>query len=148
MGGVETRSSVADCMTGDVTGKFRGGKQIVFNRHFEGDKEGLEWEILQELLHLLDLHHLPSRRAFCRIDRLGDYDDVISYSESEGVKLVSMQRGALEWFARRVSQFIVQTFDINLYLSLGFFDNPAYQIERVFQGDLLFDRGVAEGEAR
>ncbi len=95
-------SSVADCMTDDVSGNFCGGKQILFNRFFDGDKESLEWEVLQELLHLLDLHHLPSRCAFCRIDKNGDYDDIISYSEEDGLKLVTMHRGALDWFAENI----------------------------------------------
>lgn len=140
-------SFVADCMTEDVSGNFRGGKQLVFNRHFDGDKEGLDWEILQEFLHLVDLHHMPSRRAFGRINDHGDYEDVVSYTDEEGLKLVTVNRGALDWFAENLEQAIVQTFDFNLYLSLRFFDNPKYQTERIFSGSLLYDRGTADGEA-
>jgi hypothetical protein len=55
-----------------------GGEQLIFARRFDGKQEQKNYyEVLQKLTHLLDLHYVPERRAYCRFDKRGDVEDVI-----------------------------------------------------------------------
>ena len=54
------------------------GEQFVFNRFFAGrlgDKN--YFEVCQKFVHLSDLHFVPERNAYCRLDDHGDIDEVV-----------------------------------------------------------------------
>lgn len=55
-----------------------GGEKLVFSRSFYGVQKGQSTvEISQKLVHTLDLHFVPERSAYCRLDLHGDIEDVI-----------------------------------------------------------------------
>lgn len=57
---------------------FQGGEKIIFRRNFTGVTDGSSpIELSQKLVHSLDLHYLPERRSYCRLDSKGDIEDVI-----------------------------------------------------------------------
>jgi hypothetical protein len=54
------------------------GEQLVFARSFDGRIDDRYYiEILQKFVHVFDLHFLPERNAYCRLDKHGDIEDVI-----------------------------------------------------------------------
>lgn len=66
---------------------FKGGEKLIFRRSFSGVIEGpSEIELSQKLIHCLDLHYLPERAAYCRLDSRGDIEDVI--------KVVQLNKGS------------------------------------------------------
>lgn len=55
-----------------------GGEKLIFRRSFNGvNGHQSSIELSQKLIHSLDLHFLPERQAYCRLDARGDIEDVI-----------------------------------------------------------------------
>ncbi len=62
----------------DVHESLNGGEKLVFRRGFSGVAKGpAPVELSQKLVHSLDLHFVPERNAYCRLDSRGDIEDVI-----------------------------------------------------------------------
>jgi hypothetical protein len=56
---------------------MRNGEQLVFARSFEGHTERRSYiEVLQKFTHIFDLHFMPELKAYCRLNRHGDIDEV------------------------------------------------------------------------
>ena len=82
-----------------------------------GDEQPSYYEIAQEYTHASGIHWQPNRLAYSRIDRRGDWEDVISVSsrpESSSIDLVSFQRQSLELHLIAMSAVLVRTFDFTL----------------------------------
>jgi len=61
---------------------FQDGEKLIFRRSFTGVTEGpSRIELSQKLVHSLDLHYLPERNAYCRLDSRGDIEDVIKVTQ-------------------------------------------------------------------
>jgi hypothetical protein len=57
---------------------FNGGRALDILRSFEGligDKAYIE--VLQRFIQIFDLHLVPERNAWCRLDKHGDIEEVI-----------------------------------------------------------------------
>ncbi|MDP1903118.1 MAG: hypothetical protein Q8M09_02540, partial [Pseudomonadota bacterium] len=62
---------------------FQRGEKLIFRRSFTGVTEGSSMiELSQKLVHSLDLHYMPERTAYCRLDSKGDIEDVINLETS------------------------------------------------------------------
>ena len=76
------------------------GRPLVFARSTEGlaGAESEYMEILQEYRHLANIHWRNEYRAHCRINRLGNWEPIVSMTQAErnGVSLASFKRGPLE----------------------------------------------------
>ncbi len=58
---------------------YEYSEQLVYLRTFEGRDEGASYtELLQKFVRLFGLHFLPERNAYCRLDKHGDIEDVVS----------------------------------------------------------------------
>jgi hypothetical protein len=61
-----------------------GGEKLIFRRSFYGVQKGESpIELSQKLIHALDLHFVPERNAYCRLDHCGDIEDVIRVIRTE-----------------------------------------------------------------
>ncbi len=60
---------------------FNEGEKLVFKRFFAGRRDPTPIEISQKLVHALDLHFIPERTAWCRLNEDGDIEDVIKIIE-------------------------------------------------------------------
>jgi len=61
-----------------------GGEKLVFRRSFDGVQKGESpVELSQKLVHALDLHFVPERNSYCRLDKRGDIEDVIRVIRTE-----------------------------------------------------------------
>jgi hypothetical protein len=75
-GGEPDRVYLAPPMDG--RGKtLQHGEKLVFRRSFAGSPERRPIELSQKLVHALDLHYIPERSAYCRLDEDGDVVEVI-----------------------------------------------------------------------
>ena len=96
------------------------GQQLVFARGLEGDPDSLYYEILQEYLHLADIHWRSGERAYCRFDELGDIEHVVSITskdDARGLTLVSFKREQLEQYLAASQSVLIRMFDFTLYQS-------------------------------
>ena len=94
----------------------------IFRRSIDGvnDQYSLFWEPKQEYLHAIDAHWRPERKAYSKIDKQGDWLDLICVTvpdidEDDGITLVSFQRDALDQYLAIRDMVIVQMFDFTLY---------------------------------
>lgn len=66
-------------------GVLAGGEELVFRRRLSGVQKGpTPIELSQKLVHSLNLHFLPERNAYSRLDHRGDLDDVIKVDRIQG----------------------------------------------------------------
>jgi hypothetical protein len=104
---------------GDDSKTIAMGEQLVFMRTFEGVPErGTYVEVLQKLVHLLSLHYMPERDAWCRLNRHGDIEDVIRHVEipegatkGSGGRVVLCDRATLTKYATLTEATLVRMFD-------------------------------------
>lgn len=100
-------------------------QRFVFAREFSDRSSGrFRYEILQSLVHALDLHEVAERRSFCRLDENGDYVDVISITYGNAfrdeISLVTIVREELEAYLLLDDLVLVQMFDFTLTRPGGF----------------------------
>ncbi len=100
------------------------GEKLLFLRDFEGiDRGKCYLEMNQRLCHVLGLHHMPERAAWCRLDDDGDIQEVIKiYNLPEPLdgRLVSMSKRQLAIYAGVTDQMLARMIDITRYRSGGF----------------------------
>jgi len=97
---------------------LRGGEKLIFRRSFTGVTDGRSSiEMSQKLVHSLDLHYLPERTAYCRLDSRGDIEDVIKVVQlSQGsacdyMDIVTILRKDLDTFMALSDTCLVLLFD-------------------------------------
>jgi len=95
-----------------------GGEKLVFRRRFVGVAKGATpVELSQKLIHALDLHFVPERNAYSRLDLKGDIEDVIKVvqlnqdSTWDSITAVSIQRNELDRFMALSKTSLVLRFD-------------------------------------
>ena len=102
------------------TKALEGAQRLVYGRHFIGlnENDRIQYDILQEYLHLTDSYWRPEQRAYCRFDDNGDFDHVVSLTTNEeergGTTLISLQREPLEEYLTASNSVLVRMFDFML----------------------------------
>lgn len=98
------------------------GEQLVFIRYFDGRLGDSHYiEILQKLVHVLDLHLLSERNAYCRLDKHGDIEDVIQLIElpetegSRGGSVVTIKRDSLDDYMVLTESVAIFMFDFTRF---------------------------------
>lgn len=73
------------------------GEQLLFIREFDGRRDERTYvELSQKAAHLLGLHYMPERKAYCRLDKNGDLEDVVRICEVEDGRIVTIKRDDLD----------------------------------------------------
>lgn len=139
---------------------FENAVQLVFGRTFEGwTGPGRNYfELGQEYEHLAGIHWRPEKRAYCRFDRHGDLDPVVSITTREDkgsdMALVSFKWEPLEEYLAASNATLVRMFDFTLLRRSGFSgwsgegpqefdesDDFFYQ-QRCMPGNAAYTRGI------
>lgn len=123
---------------------MKNAQQLVFMRVFEGLHEDSTYcEILQEFLHMSDIHWRDELSSYCCFDENGDFDCVVSVtigSDLDEVSLVSIQREPLELYLAASDSILVRMFDFTC-TQRGKFDGwPNEPEKQFFESDGLFYR--------
>lgn len=110
-------------------------QRFVFGREFSDRWGGrFKYEILQSLVHALDLHEVAERRSFCKLDDNGDYDDVISITYGDAyrdeISLVTIKKEAIEAYLLLDKLALVQMFDFTLTSPGSFRDWSQDRVEQ------------------
>ena len=118
-GGTEDKVCIEEDPCEMRTKSLEGAKRLVYGREFAGLKgnDRVQYDILQEYLHLSDIYWRPEQHAYCRFDENGDFDHVISLTIKEergGTKLISFQRDPLEEYLAASNSVLVRMFDFTL----------------------------------
>lgn len=106
--------------TGSAT--LNKGEKLVFSRFFEGRLGDSSYmEILQKFVHVSDLHYLEERGAFCRLDRHGDVENVVTIEKlSEvgglhGGSIVRIRRDVLDEYMALTDSIAILMFDFTRF---------------------------------
>ena len=102
---------------------FARGEHLLFDRSFEGVPElGRYLEISQKFSHVCGIHHMPERKAWCRLDRKGNIEEVVQIvdivgkgDDRHGGKIVVFDRELLEIYAALTEAVLVRMFDFERY---------------------------------
>lgn len=99
---------------------LENAQQLVFSRHFDGlqAKDSSYFEVLQEYVHLNEIHWRPEQRAYCRFARNGEFDHIVSVTskrDKETPTLVSFKREPLELYLAASGSVLIRIFDFKLY---------------------------------
>jgi len=131
------------------------GEQLIFSRDFEGRTGQKDYiEILQKLTHLMDLHFLPERSAYCRLNHLGDLEDVIrvkrTSATSEGFEgtLVTIQRPTFDEYVALTGSATIRMFDVTRFRPshFGGWKHPP-NLKNFVDGDLYYRQVVEHRHA-
>jgi hypothetical protein len=131
------------------------GEQLVFSRSFEGVPGRHHYiEILQKLVHVSGVHHMPERRAWCRLDRRGDIEDVIRVHNIEargdywGGTVVVIDRQLLHAYAALTHAALIWMFDFTRF---RFSDFGGWKLTReqecTYEPGIFCRRGHQPGRA-
>lgn len=116
-------------------------QQLVYTRTFEGMPYDSNYcEVLQEFLHLSEIHWQSERSSYCRFDQKGDFDDVVSVTIEDSLILVTVQREPLELYLAASDSILVRMFEFACFRSrefVGWTDEPENPF---FKNDELFYR--------
>ena len=132
------------------------GEQLVFGRSFEGVQERRHYiEILQKLVHVFGIHHMPELNAWCRLDRHGDIEHVVRVVEIapdgdvHGGTVVLFNRDILEEYAALTDAVLVRMFDFTRFRprQFGGWSNPVGEERRTAGADLFYRFCVEQGHA-
>ena len=126
------------------------GEHLLFTRSFEGVRE-LDYymEINQKFSHVCGIHRMPERKAWCRLDRNGNIEEVVQIIDIEakgddryGGKIVVFDRELLEIYAALTETVLVRMFDFERY-SAGAFSGWEKKEERSNGRGIFYRYGFA-----
>ena len=117
-GGGEEHRMYLEAPLSSSSKSFQGGEKLIFRRSLAGVTEGPSTiELSQKLIHSLDLHYMPERTAYCRLDFRGDIEDVIKVTQlNKGstwdyLDVVTIRRKELDAFMALTDTCLVLRFD-------------------------------------
>jgi len=153
--GVAESVSITEPMSGTGFKSLRNGEKLVFARTFDGRQGDKHyWEILQKFAHVFDLHFLPERHAYCRLDKRGDIEDVVRLIDIPrrgggwGTSIVTFNRAVLDEYLAITDSVLVTVFDFTRF-RLGDFGgwHEIGKKEQFAQDDLYYRSHVESGHA-
>lgn len=126
---------------------LRQGEKIIFNRQFDGSPDNRDYyEISQKLAHILGVHFIPERKAWCDLDKFGDIEDVIKITKlgaSSEETIISIQRKALEKYTTLTDSTLLRMFDITRFKSESF-NGWGKGKDTALKGENIFGRLVIQ----
>lgn len=73
------------------------GEQLLFVREFDGHRDDRTYvKLSQKVAHLLGLHLVPERSAYCRLDDNGDVEEVVRIHKLQEGRVVTIKREDLD----------------------------------------------------
>jgi hypothetical protein len=88
------------------------GEQLLFIREFDGHRDDRTYvELSQKVAHLLGLHLVPERSAYCRLDENGDVEEVVRIHKLKDGRVVTMTREDLDVLLLMLESSYVLLFD-------------------------------------
>ena len=148
-GGRPDRVYLAPPLSPDST-NLKGGEKLIFRRHWPG-AEHPTTEISQKLVHVLALHYVEERDAYCRIDEHGDLEDVIrifdrpSEQPGESVLVITIKHQDFYEYAVLARMGVVFFFDFTRYRPGFFSDWSNQQRFESHNTHLFYEGGVKPG---
>ena len=133
-------------------------RELIFDREIPGlpGKGNRYFEIAQEYVHLTGIHHLPERDAYCRPDKHGEWEHVVTVGTrppDNNVSLITFKREPLEEYLVASRSVLVRMFDFTLFKFNDFNGwpdgpeavvkcDPIFYRQKIVSGYAAYTRGV------
>lgn len=137
-------------LSGEDSELLRQGEKILFSRQFDGATESrYYYELSQKLAHILEIHFVPERNAWCALNKFGDIEDIVKIIKIDAVKnresgtIISIQKKALEKYSTLTDSTLLRMFDFTRY-KIGSFNGWTKGKEKSLEGENIFGRLVVE----
>jgi hypothetical protein len=104
-----------------------------FIRSFDGrtEMEGKTYtDVYQKVIHILDLHFVPHKKAYCLYDDLGDIVEVIKYEETPNYKYMAIKRKYLNIYLHACGLTLIKYFDCMRRGKDGFVDWKRTEVDK------------------
>ena len=112
---------IESSLRGNHSRSLAWGEHLLFTRSFEGVRE-LDYymEVSQKFSHVCGIHHMPERKAWCRLNRHGDIEEAVREVEIApsrecgcSGRIVFFSRDVLEKYAALTETVLVRMFDFD-----------------------------------
>ncbi len=101
---------------------LESGEQLLFGRSFDGGPdEDTYFEFNQKIAHVLDVHFVPERKSWCKLDAHGDIDEIIKileispFPKNETGTIVCIKQSSLGEYAGAENLNLLRMFDFTRY---------------------------------
>ncbi len=118
---------IEEPLAGSRSKTISEGEQLIFARSFEGvETHRRYFELQQRISHVLGLHYMPERNAWCKLDRFGDIQDIVKIVEIEGLPnnqsgtIITANKDVLGEYAGVCDFLLCRTFDVTRFKLGGF----------------------------
>lgn len=100
---------------------LEGAEALVFHRHFDGYPRGREryFEIDQRFVQASAIHRVEDRKAYCRLDELGNLEDIVRIYQRGSWSVVTIRRSALDLYLYATGSVLVRLFEFDRYREIG-----------------------------
>jgi len=116
VGFTSRRPTIAPPLDHTASSILDKGEAIFFLRSLYNDHESY-LEINQKLAHLLGVHMVTQRCAYCKVDEnTGDLVDAITFSQDDGI-MCTIERTALDSYLFLTDSVLIRVFDVNRWSS-------------------------------
>jgi hypothetical protein len=150
-GGRDGHRIYLDAPLRSTSKSFQGGEKLVFKRSFTGVSNApSSIELSQKLTHSLNLHYMPERTAFCRLDFRGDFEEVIKIFQQDKdstwgyLNAVTIKRQELDTYMALTNTCLVLRFDFTRVKWGSFSDWGKIEHYQRDATDLFYHGGVSE----
>ncbi len=116
---------IQPALAGEQSSLLQQGEQLYYAREFEGDSDlRYYYELPQKMAHILGIHFILARMAWCKLDHLGDVVEVVKLLESENehtyYRFLVMRRDALAEYMGLTKTQLLRRFDFTRYKPSSF----------------------------
>jgi hypothetical protein len=130
------------------------GEKLIFVRNFDGVRDHRSTiEISQKLIHALDIHYMYERNAYCRLNKRGDFENVISFHSDnthdpwKRVRAVTIRAHDLAKYMALGDMSLVAKFDFTRFLPKEFSDWGEADRQEYRCPDLYYQHQINPGRA-
>lgn len=89
---------------------------LFFHRFFQGFADRSNYvEMNQRFAQISDIHWVPRRDAFCKLDDRGDFSDVSRVMDDGGIRCCTVQRDALDFYMFLTDSVLIRVFDVTRF---------------------------------
>jgi hypothetical protein len=98
---------------------LKQGDNLIYKRNFDGwhDSSRDYFELSQDISHLEELHWMPENSSYCRFDKSGDIEQIVSMTtaiEQEDISLVTINSNVLCNYLSASNKVLLRLFDFTL----------------------------------
>ncbi|MDK2892989.1 hypothetical protein [Methanohalophilus sp.] len=91
-----------------------GSLPLFFLRYFYGYKDHESYvEINQKISHVLDIHWVEEKHAWCKLNKLGEIIPIVNWIEQDDLTLCTLRKEELDFYLFLANACLIRVFDVS-----------------------------------